>query len=159
MKTIRRFIGAFFLGLFGLAASAAVLFGYFLYTPDPQLPQLSGTLSKGSVTFDGLSRTYQTYLPKGLPKGAPLVLVMHGSGESAAEIRLSTGYGFERLADTHGFAVVYPNAYAFDWNDCSKVGDFSVSGRDVDDAGFLGALVNKLIQDYRVDPLDRKSVV
>ena len=84
MKTIRRFIGACFLGLFGLAASAAVLFGYFLYTPVPQLPQLSGTLSKGSVTFDGLSRTYQTYLPKGLPKGAPLVLVMHGSGESAA---------------------------------------------------------------------------
>ena len=107
MKTIRRFIGACLLGLFGLAASAAVLFGYFLYTPDPQLPQLSGTLSKGSVTFDGLNRTYQTYLPKGLPKGAPLVLVMHGSGESAAEIRLSTGYGFERLADTHGFAVVY----------------------------------------------------
>jgi polyhydroxybutyrate depolymerase len=77
---------------------------------------------------------------------------MHGSGEDATQIRTETGYGFDRLADEHGFAVAYPNAYSFDWNDCSKVGDFSVNGRDVDDVGFLGALVDKLIPEIGVDP-------
>ena len=66
---------------------------------------------------------------------------MHGSGEIAAQIRMGTGYGFERLADEHGFAVVYPNSYTFDWNDCSKVGDFHVGGAEVDDMAFLNALV------------------
>ncbi len=152
MKRVLRVIGVCLLGLFGLASLAAALLGYWVYTPDPQLPQLSGTLTKGALEFDGLKRTYQTYVPKGLPNGAPLVLVMHGSGEGAAEIRIGTGYGFERLADLHGFAVVYPNAHTFDWNDCSKVGDFSVNGRDVDDVGFLGAMVDKLTQELHVNP-------
>jgi len=59
----------------------------------------------------GLTRTYRTYVPQGLAKGAPLVVVMHGAGENGARIRIETGCGFERLADEHGFAVVYPNAY------------------------------------------------
>ena len=134
-----------------LVALAGALFGYFIYSPDPVLPPLSGTLAKSAIEVGGLKRTYVTYVPRGLPKGAPLVLVMHGSGEHAAEIRIGTGYGFERLADEHGFAVAYPNSASFDWNDCSKVGDFSVNGAVVDDVGFLTALVDKLIAETGVD--------
>lgn len=152
MKRVLRFLGLCLLGLFGLMALAGALIGYFIYSPDPEVPHLSGTLSKDSIDVGGLHRTYRTYVPRGLSKGAPLVLVMHGSGEDATQIRTETGYGFERLADEHGFAVAYPNAYSFDWNDCSKVGDFSVDGRDVDDVGFLGALVDKLIPEIGVDP-------
>lgn len=95
---------------------------------------------------------YLTYLPRGLQPGAPPVLMMHRSGESAAQIRVGTGYGFERLADQHLFAVVYPNAHSFDWNDCSRVGDFSVNGAEVDGVGFLGALVDKLVNEIGADP-------
>ena len=130
---------------------AGALFGYFIYSPDPALPQLSGTLTKGGIEVGGLKRTYLTYIPRGLPKGAPLVLVMHGSGEDAAQIRIGTGYGFERLADEHGFAVVYPNSYAFDWNDCSKVGSFRVNGIEVDDVGFLNTVVDKFITEIGID--------
>lgn len=135
----------------GLVILAGALFGYFIYSPEPALPQLSGALTKGVIEVGGMKRTYLTYVPRGLPKGAPLVLVMHGSGEHAAEIRIGTGYGFERLAEEHGFAVVYPNAASFDWNDCSKVGDFSANGAEVDDVGFLNALVDKLITEISVD--------
>ena len=150
MKGVLRFLGFVMLALLGLAMLAGALFGYFVYSPDPELPQLTGTLSEGSIETGGLKRTYQTYLPKALPKDAPLVLVMHGSGENAAQIRMGTGYGFERLADEHGFAVVYPNSYTFDWNDCSKVGDFRVGGAEVDDMAFLNALVEKLAADIHV---------
>ena len=152
MKKVLRFIAFGFLGLLSVVVLAAALFGYFIYSPDPQLPALSGKLAKASLVFDGMNRTYLTYIPKALPPGAPLVLVMHGSGEGAAEIRVGTGYGFERLADAHGFAVVYPNSQSFDWNDCSRVGDFSVGGRIVDDVGFLQALVDKLGKELGSDP-------
>lgn len=45
-----------------------------------------------------------------------------------------------------------PNSASFDWNDCSRIGDFSVSGHDVDDVGFLGAVVARLIADIGAAP-------
>ena len=152
MSKVWRFLRAVLLGLLGLVILGAALIGWFIYTPDPELPVLSGTLSKGSLEAGGLKRSYRTYIPRGLAAGSPLVVVMHGSGENGAQIRVETGYGFERLADEHGFAVLYPDAYAFDWNDCSKVGDFSVQGRPVDDLGFLLAAVDKLIAEQGLDP-------
>ena len=93
----------------------AALLGYFGYSPAPEIPRLSGTMIRGTMTVGGLKRTYRTYVPRGLAKGAPVVVVMHGAGENGARIRIETGYGFERLADEHGFAVVYPNADEGRW--------------------------------------------
>ncbi|WP_374434671.1 PHB depolymerase family esterase [Inhella sp.] len=152
MKRIPRLLLTGFLSLLALVALAAALLAYFLYTPTPELPPLSGTLSKASMEVAGIQRHYRTYVPKGLPKGAPLVLVMHGSGEGTQAIREGTGYGFERLADQHGFAVVYPKSFGFDWNDCSSIGDTTVNGARADDAAFLAALVDKLVAELGVDP-------
>lgn len=152
MHRISRLLLIGLLVLLALAATGAALFAYFLYAPAPELPQLSGTLSKGSLDVAGVKRSYRTYVPKGLPKGAPLVLVMHGSGEGPQAIRAGTGYGFERLADQHGFAVVYPKSFGFDWNDCSSIGDTLVNGVRADDAGFLNALVDQLVGEIGVDP-------
>lgn len=152
MKRIARLLLIALLSLLALAAVAAALFAYFLYTPEPELPPLSGTLDKGTMEVAGLQRSYRIYVPRGLPQGAPLLLVMHGSGEGPQAIRKGTGYGFERLADQHGFAVVYPKSFGFDWNDCSTIGDTSVDGVRADDAGFLAALVDKLVSEIGVDP-------
>jgi polyhydroxybutyrate depolymerase len=151
MKRVLRFLRIGFFTLLVIVATAGALFGYFLYAPDPDVPALSGSLNRGSMIFDGIKRTYRLYVPRGLPKHAPLVMVMHGSGENGAQIRLETGYGFDRLADQHGFAVAYPDSYSFDWNDCSVAGDFAVGGRVVDDAGFLLALADKLFGDLDLD--------
>lgn len=152
MHRVPRLLLIGLLSLLALVALAAVLLAYFLYTPEPALPQLSGTLSKASMEVAGVKRSYRTYVPKGLPQGAPLVLVMHGSGEGPQAIRVGTGYGFERLADQHGFAVVYPKSFGFDWNDCSSIGNTAVNGVRADDAGFLSALVDKLVGEIGVDP-------
>jgi polyhydroxybutyrate depolymerase len=152
MKRVPRLLLSGLLSLLALVALAAALFAYFLYTPEPELPQLSGTHSKATMEVAGVKRSYRTYVPKGLPQGAPLVLVMHGSGEGPQAIRVGTGYGFERLADQHGFAVVYPKSFGFDWNDCSSIGNTAVDGVRADDAGFLAALVDKLVGEIGVDP-------
>jgi len=152
MKRTPRLLLTGLLGLLALVLLGAALLTYFLYAPEPPLPQFSGTLSKATMVVAGVQRSYRTYIPKGLPRGAPLVLVMHGSGEGPQAIRVGTGYGFERLADEHGFAVVYPKSFGFDWNDCSAIGNTAVNGVRADDAGFLAALVDKLVGEIGVDP-------
>lgn len=152
MKKILRYLKLGLLSLLALVAVLAALLAYFVYTPEPELPPLSGTLSKATIEVAGVPRSYRIYVPKGLPKGAPLVLVMHGSGEGPQQIRIGTGYGFERLADQHGFAVAYPKSFGFDWNDCSSIGNTEVDGVRGDDAGFLAALVDKLAVEIGVDP-------
>jgi polyhydroxybutyrate depolymerase len=152
MKRFHRVLLTALASLLALGALAAALFAYFLHTPGPEQPTLAGTLSKGMMEVAGMQRSYLSYVPRGLPQGAPLVLVMHGSGEGPQAIRRGTGYGFERLADQHGFAVVYPKSFAFDWNDCSAIGDAALNGVRADDAGFLAALVGKLVGEIGVDP-------
>jgi len=152
MKKAMRFLKVGLIGLFCLVALLVVLLAYFVYIPDPQSPKLSGTLSKASVEVGGLKRSYRTYVPKGLAQDAPLVIVMHGSGQGPQGIRKDTGYAFERLADLHGFAVAYPKSYGADWNDCSVVGDKDLDGVRADDAAYLAAMVDKLVGELSVDP-------
>ena len=46
MKSVLRFLKLGFLGLICLAGLLVALLGYFVYTPDPENAQLSGTLYK-----------------------------------------------------------------------------------------------------------------
>jgi polyhydroxybutyrate depolymerase len=151
MRRVLRFVLWAFVGVVALGGLLGALLGYFVYSPAPEVPRLWGKLNKGSIAVGGLKRTYLTYVPKGLVKGSPLVVVMHGSGENGAQLRIETGYGFERLADQHGFAVVYPNAYEGYWDVCSIVGNDDANGLHVDDVVFLGALVDQLITEIGVD--------
>ena len=149
MKRILRFVLRLLMGGVALAGILAALAGYFLYTPNPELPRLSGTVTAGSIVINGRKRTYQAYVPKGLASGAPLVLAMHGSGENGTAMRIETGYTFERLADTRGFAVVYPNGQNGHWNTCEI--DRDVQEPDIDDVRFLTALADKFIGELGTD--------
>jgi polyhydroxybutyrate depolymerase len=152
MKRVLRMVLRSVIVVIVLVGALGALFGYFVYSPAPEDPRLSGTLTRGTVTVGGLKRTYRTYVPRGLARGAPLVVVMHGAGENGARMRIETGYGFERLADDHGFAVVYPNAYEGYWDICTVAEDVSANGLNVDDVGFLTGMVDKLVGEIGIDP-------
>jgi polyhydroxybutyrate depolymerase len=152
MKRVPRFLRFFLWGLIVIVALSGALFGYLVYSPGPEVPRLSGTLTHGTIEVGGRTRTYLSYVPLGLTKGTPLVVVMHGSGQNGAQIRKWTGYGFERLADERGFAVVYPDAYEGYWNGCNIVGDYSANKLKIDDVGFMTGMVDKLITEVGVDP-------
>ena len=141
-------------GVLAIVGLGVALFAYFVYTPASEIPTLSGTFTKDTIVVNGLTRTYRMYAPRGLARGAPLVVVMHGSGQSGVQMRIETGYGFDRLADTHHFAVVYPNAHAHggDWNACGIVGDDIADGSAIDDVGFLTDVVDKLVTEIGVGP-------
>jgi polyhydroxybutyrate depolymerase len=149
---MKRVLRIFLRGLIVVIVLAIALFGYFVYSPSPEVPRLSGKLTEGTVQVGALKRTYMTYVPKGLAKGAPLVVVLHGSDQDGEQIRRWTGYGFDRLADEHGFAVAYPNGYEGYWNACNIVGDYSANKLNIDDLGFLTAIVDKLVNELGIDP-------
>jgi polyhydroxybutyrate depolymerase len=149
VKKILRFVLRLLIGAVAVAGILAALAGYLLYTPNPELPRLSGTVTAGSIVIDGGKRTYQAYVPKGLAPGAPLILAMHGSGENGTAMRIETGYAFERLADERGFAVVYPNGQNGHWNTCQIDKDAEQPG--IDDVRFLTALADKFIGEIGTD--------
>ena len=149
---MRRVLRLFVRGSIFTLLLAGGLFIYFVYTPNPQVPPLSGRLTTGTIQADGLTRTYLTYVPQGLRKGAPLLLVMHGSGERGSQMRRATGYGFERVADQRNFVVVYPDGYEGYWNACNIVGDYSANRLNVNDVGYLTLLVDKLVAEIGLDP-------
>ena len=76
-----------------LLGMLVALLGYFVYTPDPQIPQLSGTLSKASIEVGGLTRSYRTYVPKGLAQG----LVELKNRSSGEKVELSVESALARL--------------------------------------------------------------
>lgn len=137
-------------GLVLLAALSA--YAYWIHAPAPALPALSGAAARASLVLDGRERTWLRYTPAHLAPGAPLLLVLHGTGIDGARMRTWTGYAFDRLADRFGFVVVYPDGYKQGWNDCRKGGGTPAKDAAIDDVGFLRALVARMRDEAGIDP-------
>lgn len=120
-------------------------------SPLTKKPALSAVLQSDTIQVGALNRSYSFYVPQNLPANAPLVFVLHGSMQTAQEIRVSTGYGFERLADENGFVVVYPNGYGRHWNDCRKEASYSARAKSVDDKSFFLALIKHFYSNSGID--------
>ncbi|MFC4856010.1 alpha/beta hydrolase family esterase [Actinophytocola glycyrrhizae] len=134
-----------------LATTALGLYGYLVWTPAPAIPALSGKAVTSTLTVGDRARTYTAYVPARLAPGAPLLVILHGSFENGSVIRRNTAYGFDVLADRYGFAVAYPDGYQEGWNDCRRVAATPARRENVDDIGFIRALVADLHERHGVD--------
>jgi polyhydroxybutyrate depolymerase len=114
--------------------------------PAPDEPvSASGTLQSG-----GLARTYHLYRPPELAAATstPLVVVLHGGfGHGTGAERL---YHWDAAARKHQFVVVYPDGIGASWNAGTCCG--AATRRNLDDVGFLSALVQRLEQEDGIDP-------
>ena len=95
--------------------------------------------------YDGINRSYIIYLPQSYVQGQklPLLLSLHGLTQTGAGIMEFSG--FNAVADTASFIVVYPDGIGNAWN----VG-FS-GGSTADDVGFLSTLIDTMHAQYNVD--------
>ncbi len=128
-------------------------------TPVQQAPapvRQTEPLEPGDVTrslvYAGIERTYVLHVPAGYDatRPTPLVLAFHGIGLDAGEmIRIS---GLSEQADTSGFIVVYPNGTGEikSWNGGHCCGE--ASKNNVDDVGFVRALIDELAASIHIDP-------
>lgn len=135
-----------------LVLVGAVAYFYFVYSTLPAEPQLSGKVQSGKIRIDNQDRNYLTYIPQQLASKPGLIFAMHGTGMDAVRMRQWSGYELDRLADQHGFVVVYPDGYKGNWNDFRINSPFEAKKENIDDVGFIQSLVGKLVREQHIDP-------
>ncbi len=90
---------------------------------------ISARIRQNTVRVGDRDRTYLIYVPANLPQQAALVIVLHGSEMGEARMRPCTGYEFDRLADEHGFVVLYPRRLSAELERLPQVRDLSSQAR------------------------------
>ena len=108
-----------------------------------------GTLARvHTLTFGGLDRTYRAYAPAGATGRWPLLVVLHGRGQSAQTVVNQTG--FVGLARRGEAVVIYPDGVGRSWN--ASYGCCGVAAnRRLPDAGFIRAVVADSLRALPVD--------
>ncbi|SNU04998.1 Poly(3-hydroxybutyrate) depolymerase [Lachnospiraceae bacterium] len=105
--------------------------------------------NKYTCTFEDVKHDFVISLPQE-SKNAPLIVMLHGAGDSAENFRLTSGFDNDALPK--GYAVCYVsgtvNAKAgrnySSWN-------YGRLEPDYNDVGFIKALVNYLVDEYSLD--------
>ena len=97
------------------------------------------------------TRTWHAYLPARRAEAPALVFVLHGSRGDFAQARGAYAYEFDSLAEEGGFIPIYPDGVEGHWNDCRRAAPYSANTLDVDDVGFLRALVETFASRHGAD--------
>jgi polyhydroxybutyrate depolymerase len=136
----------------GLPAFINVLIGLNLIT----FPAFAGKDLRSSFMHDSLKRTFIIYIPSSYDKTVqlPLVIALHGRGANGASMIILTHKGFNKMADNDGFIMVYPDGIELNWNDgrMDEEANDRAHRENIDDVGFLSALIDSMIKDYNIDP-------
>ncbi len=114
--------------------------------------QLTGRTATESITSGTMERTYLTYTPADLPASSALVIVLHGSLGTGLKVREQSGGQFDRLADRVKCMVAYPDGYDKHWNDCRTVPKDKAHELNVDDVGFISALIDACREKNHINP-------
>ena len=117
--------------------------------PGPsRAPELVTTMPAGS-NFGNLRMV--TRVPPGLPKGAPLVVVLHGCGQNAAGY--DAGSGWSSLAVRHGFALLYPEQQsANNGNGCFNWFQSHDVTRDHGEVASIAQMIGEVVEAHALDP-------
>ena len=105
------------------------------------------------MTWKGYERSYLVHLPPEAKMQGPLpiLLHLHGGGGTAQSNMVLTFGRFNELADRDGFIVVYPNAVEKNWNDGRKSNLVKAWQENIDDVGFIAAIIDELKAKYNID--------
>jgi polyhydroxybutyrate depolymerase len=118
--------------------------------PQAAPAESSTALEHVTMNFGGLARTYHVYRPKA-QASAPLVIVLHGGRGNGPKFMQGTGGGLNQLADQNGFIVIYPDAVEGNWNDGRSVQEYRSQASNIDDVGFLLAIMDQFISNGQAD--------
>ena len=117
----------------------------------PATPSGSGRLAELDTGFDnpGALRGW-TFVPHDLPPGAPLVVVLHGCTQNAADY--DAGSGWSGLAARHGFALLYPEqTRANNPNGCFNWFGPADTRRGGGEAASIAAMVDAVAAAHAID--------
>lgn len=116
------------------------------------------------LTHSGLKRHYVVHVPPGYDgkSPVPVVIMFHGGGGKARGAMQETGWSAK--ADKENFLAVYPEGVPRDptrrgsfvanpqsWNDGSARTILAAAQQNIDDVGFVNAMLNDLGTKFRID--------
>ncbi len=108
-----------------------------------------------SIRVGNIERLCYLYVPRKTKdfKSVPLVFVFHGGGGNPKS--MDRRLGFTELAESEGFIVAYPEAVARNWNDGRRTSTTRAHRENIDDIGFVKALIEALSAEY---PIDKRRI-
>jgi poly(3-hydroxybutyrate) depolymerase len=133
-----------------------------------------GEVIDTTMTWDGVTRYYEVFVPTVLPANPPLLLMLHGTQNQSTpdpQAITSLNWGWPSVANQYEFILVKPastynpNTGQWNWNayfmdaafapgeagTCAEPPQGKATGCP-DDAGFLRALITNLKTQYNVNP-------
>jgi polyhydroxybutyrate depolymerase len=128
-----------------------MLGAWYLRWDEIEPPDLPGQLVRGTLEHADRERSWQAYLPSSRSASPPLLLLLHQSTVDGDYMRASTFYSFDVLAERAGFIAVYPDGIDRAWNDCRGSASYTANAQNIDDVGFLSALIRTLAREQGAD--------
>ncbi|MCK0131491.1 prolyl oligopeptidase family serine peptidase [Flavobacteriaceae bacterium F08102] len=113
-------------------------------------PPVHTNYLKGTITVNGVPRTYLLYIPKTYSSTtkSPLVINFHGYGSNAQE---QMAYGdFRPEAEAHNFLIIHPQGELLNGKTHWNVGGWTLNST-TDDVKFTVALIDSLSAKYTID--------
>lgn len=107
--------------------------------------------SSGTIVSSGLVREYLLHVPKSYDRTrpTPLVISLHGGSMWPAAQKETSQWN--RVADEHGFIVVYPSGVSGRGPRAWRAGGGSGSAGMMRDVRFLSELIDTLMANYNID--------
>jgi len=96
-------------------------------------------------------RTFAYHRPEGIREGSPLIIALHKARSNGEEFREMLKFRLDYLADEKQFIAVYPDGFEGNWNDCRKGAGDSAHRQNVDDVGFVSALIDYFAEKHGID--------
>jgi len=108
------------------------------------------TVSRETVQVGNRSRT-MTVVGRRQPGPVPVVLVFHGSMQSAKAIRSFTANTFDHIGARSGAIVAYLDGHKRHWNDARIVNTSAARTDRIDDVAFANAAIDHLVHRFNAD--------
>lgn len=109
-----------------------------------------------TIEHGGRTRECLLHVPARAPSSpAPLLIVLHGGGGTAKGVVKLTKNRFNELSDSEGFYAAYPTGLGKSWNILGDNAPGYARRNNIDDTGFIAALIERLAAAY---PIDRGRV-
>ena len=141
----------------------AVLFACAAALAEAPPAPLPAAMVERAFPFDGGERRFLSFRPARLRPGAPVLLVLHGGGQSARKMfrrQSSPHHAWVDLAEREGFLLLAPNGTdprsgdttggRQHWYDLRN--RWPVTNGPPDDVGFLSALAAWAVEERQADP-------
>jgi polyhydroxybutyrate depolymerase len=104
------------------------------------------------LTVAGRPRSFITVRGRVRTPHPALLVMLHGTMQTAANIRPFAGYSFDAFAVDGEVVVAYPDAVHREWNGARQAVMTWKTSKSIDDVGFIRELIEHAVTTYDVDP-------